>query len=314
MISPLPSAIRRILSALPFQIALFCLIWSSAFGVAKAALADCPPLIFLAVRFLLAGVVMLGAGVLFGGLRRVGWRDLGALLALGSINNALYLGFNYVGLHGVSAGLSALIISSNPVLTALLATAFLGERMSWRKAIGLLLGIGGVAFVVQSRIAGGGENSFDVVLVFGALLSLVAGTILFKRLAPRGGLWMGNAMQNLGGGLALAPFALGFESVHAVTLSWRMLAGLLYLALVCSVFGYLIWFRMVTVAGATAASAYHFLMPPLGILFGWLLVGEPIVPMDLAGIVPVALGIYLVTHPARPRPALVAQPAAEQEC
>jgi drug/metabolite transporter (DMT)-like permease len=65
------------------------------------------------------------------------------------------------------------------------------------------------------------------------------------------------------------------------------------------VFAYLLWFHLLDVSGATAASSYHFLMPPLGMLFGWLLLGEGLAPADLVGIVPVALGIYLVTRPAR---------------
>ena len=63
-----------------------------------------------------------------------------------------------------------------------------------------------------------------------------------------------------------------------------------------SVFAYLMWFKMLSVSGATAASSYHFLMPPLGMLFGWLLLGEHVAATDLLGIIPVALGIYLVTR------------------
>jgi drug/metabolite transporter (DMT)-like permease len=62
------------------------------------------------------------------------------------------------------------------------------------------------------------------------------------------------------------------------------------------VFAYLLWFQMLSMSGATAASSYHFLMPPLGMLFGWLLLGEHVAVTDLLGIVPVALGIYLVTR------------------
>jgi len=67
-----------------------------------------------------------------------------------------------------------------------------------------------------------------------------------------------------------------------------------------SVVAYLLWFHLHKVSGVTAASSYHFLMPPLGMLLGWLLLGEHVAPADFAGIVPVAFGIYLVTRPARP--------------
>jgi len=74
-------------------------------------------------------------------------------------------------------------------------------------------------------------------------------------------------------------------------------AALAYLVVFVSVLAYLLWFHLLTVSGATAASSYHFMMPPLGMLFGWLLLGEHVAPTDLVGIVPVALGIYLVTRP-----------------
>jgi drug/metabolite transporter (DMT)-like permease len=290
----------RTFDPMPLFIAAFCILWSSAFSAAKIALADCPPLLLLSARFLLAGVVVLGAAVLLRIPWRLSRRDIVALAALGAVNNALYLGLNYVGMQTVSAGLAALIVSANPVLTALLAAVFLNEGMTWRKAGGLLLGVSGVAFIVESRISGGIDNPIGIAFNVGALISMVGGTILFKRLAPNGGLWIGNGVQNLAGGLAITPFAFALESVGDVVPTWRLFVALAYSVLLVSVFGYLLWFRLLTEVGATAASAYHFLMPPLGMMFGWLLLGEHVAWPDLLGIVPVAIGIYLVTRPAGP--------------
>jgi len=222
------------------------------------------------------------------------------LAALGVANNALYLGSIYVGMRSISSGLSAIIVSTNPVLTALLAAVFLDERMTWRKAAGLALGIGGVAFIVESRIASGIDNPIGIMFTIAGLVSLVGGTILFKRLAPKGGLWIGNGVQNLAGGFALVPFAFTLESIREVVPSWRLIVALGYCALLVSIIGYLLWFYLLNTSGPTTASAYHFLMPPLGMLFGWLLISERIALADLIGIVPVALGIYLVTRPAAP--------------
>jgi drug/metabolite transporter (DMT)-like permease len=285
----------------PLRVAAFCLLWSSAFSAAKIALADCPPLLLLTARFLIAGAVMLGAAAMSGASwRNLARRDLIALAGLGIANNALYLGLNYIGMRSISSGLSALIVSMNPVLTALLATMVLDERMTWRKAAGLLLGVGGVAFIVESRIAGGIDSPVGIMFTIGALISMVGGTILFKYLAPNGGLWIGNGVQNLAGGLVLVPFAFTLESVGEVTPTWTLIISLAYSALLVSVVGYLLWFHLLTTSGATAASAYHFMMPPLGMLFGWLLLGEHVAPADLIGIIPVALGIYLVTRPSAP--------------
>src|SRR6185295_12957812 len=171
---------------LPLMVAAFCLLWSSAFSVAKFAMADCPPLLLLTARFLLAGLLMLGVAAIGGMQLNMSRRDVALFALLGVANQAAYLGLGYVGLHSISSGLSALIISANPVLTAVFATAWLGERMTWRKIAGLVLGIAGVAFVVQNRLAGGAEHLTGILFSLAALVSLVGGTILFKRFTPKG--------------------------------------------------------------------------------------------------------------------------------
>src|SRR5258708_21724234 len=115
---PIPAATT--VSLMPLMIAAFCVLWSSAFAVAKLALADCPPLLLLMARFLLAGVIILGATAVLRMPWRLTWRDVALFALLGVVNNALYLGLNYVGMRSISAGLSALIVSANPVLTAVL--------------------------------------------------------------------------------------------------------------------------------------------------------------------------------------------------
>jgi drug/metabolite transporter (DMT)-like permease len=283
------------------MVGVFLVLWSSAFAVAKLAIADCPPLLLLAARFLIAGVLMFA----FAAINRVPWtlsrRDVVLFALLGIANQAVYLGLGYVGLRDVSAGLSVLIFSTNPVITAVLAALLLGERITWPKIVGLVLGIGGVAFIVHSRLSLGSDHLRGIVLTVLATLSFVGGTILFKRFAPKDGLWIGNGVQSLAAGVASLPFALGFESVGDIVPSWRLLGCFAFLVLVVSIFAYLLRFKILAVSGATVASSYYFLMPPLGVLFGWLLLGERVASPDLLGIVPVVLGIYLVTRPAPAR-------------
>jgi len=276
----------------------FILLWSSAFSVGKIAIADCPPLIFLAVRFLAAGVLMIGLAAVSGVRWTLTKRDVAVFAALGIANQAAYLGIGFMALKTMSAGLAALIISANPIVAAVLAVLLLGERMSWRKVLGLLLGLAGVAFIVKSRLTLGTDQLSGIMLSAVALLAFVVGTILFKLFAPRNGLWIGNGIQSLAAGMAMIPFAAGFESFGDVVPSTRLIAAFAYSVLMVSVFAYLLWFHILTVSGATAASSYHFLIPPLGMLFGWLLLGEHLAMADLLGIVPVALGIYLVTRSA----------------
>jgi drug/metabolite transporter (DMT)-like permease len=292
--SAVPSSVVRL--PLPVLIATFCLLWSSAFAVAKLAMADCPPLILLTVRFLVAGLLILVAAAVAGLPFRLSRGTVTLFAVIGIANQAVYLGLGYMGMRSISSGLSALIISANPVLTALVASAVLGERMTRTKVIGLLLGIGGVAFIVQGRFHSGADEVGGILFTLAALVSLVIGTIVFKRWAPSRDLWVGNGVQSLSAGLALAPVAFTFEDVGEFVPTWRLAVTFSYLVLMVSVFGYLIWFHILSVSGATAASAYHFLMPPLGMVFGWLLLDERVEMRDLFGILPVALGIFLVTR------------------
>ena len=226
------------------------------------------------------------------------WRDAAVFAILGVANNALYLGLGYTGLKTVSAGLGGLIVSANPVFTAIFAAQLLGDALTWRKVAGLLPGIAGVASIVWHRMSIGSDSLHGILFTLASLASIVVGTILFKLLAPKGSLWVGNGIQNLAGGLALSPFAFTLASVSDIVPSARLLGAFAFLVLGGSVLAYLLWFHLLKVCGATAASAYHFLMPPLGMLFAFLVLGEHVELRDLMGIVPVALGIYLVTRPA----------------
>lgn len=303
LLAPSIAVPRAGFNPLPLYIGLFCLLWSFAFVAGKIGVTDCPPLILLTARFSLAGILILGISALRGEGWQLTWRDAAVFAILGVANNALYLGLGYTGLKSVSAGLGGLIVSANPVFTAVLAALWLGEALTLRKVAGLLLGISGVAFIVWHRISVGTDSLHGVLFTLASLASIVVGTILFKLLAPKGSLWVGNGIQNLAGGLALLPFAFTLSSVNDIVPSTRLLGAFAFLVLGGSILAYLLWFHLLKVCGATAASAYHFLMPPLGMLFAFLVLGEHIESRDLLGIIPVALGIYLVTRPGANRPA-----------
>jgi len=301
-LAPAAAVPRTASNPMPFAIALFCVLWSFAFVAGKIGVTYCPPLILLTARFLLAGVLILvissfrrDAGSLSGS---ISWRDVIVFAILGVANNALYLGLGYTGLKSVSAGLGALIVSANPVFTAALAALFLGEQLTLRKVTGLALGIIGVAMIVWHRMAVGTDSFHGILFTLASLASIVLGTILFKLLAPQGSLWIGNGVQNVAAGLALLPFAAVFADVGDIVPNAKLLGAFAFLVLGGSILAYVLWFRLLKSYGATAASAYHFLMPPLGMLFAWMVLDEHVAFRDLLGIVPVALGIYLVTRPS----------------
>jgi drug/metabolite transporter (DMT)-like permease len=289
---------RATFNPLPIYIGLFCVLWSFAFVAGKIGVTACPPLILLTARFSLAGILILGISALRRDAWSLSWRDACVFAILGVANNALYLGLGYTGLQTVSAGLGGLVVSANPVFTAGLAAFFLGEALTWRKVAGLSLGIAGVSFIVWHRISVGTDAWHGILFTLASLASIVAGTILFKLLAPKGSLWIGNGVQNLTAGIVLLPIALTFADISDIVPSARLLGAFAFLVLGGSILAYLLWFHLLKVCGATAASAYHFLMPPLGMLFAWIILGEHVEVRDLMGIVPVALGIYLVTRPA----------------
>jgi len=297
-LAPAVAVPRAQFNWLPLIIALFCLLWSFAFVAGKIGVTDCPPLILLTARFLLAGTLIAGISALRGETFNLAPRDVAAFALIGIANNALYLGLGYTGLKTVSAGIGGLVVSANPVFTAALAALFLGEVMTWRKAFGLLLGVAGVTFIVWHRLSVGSDHLEGILFTLASLASIVAGTILYKLLAPKGSLWIGNGVQNLAGGLALLPFAAAFADIHDIVPSARLLGAFAFLVLAGSILAYLLWFHLLKTCGATAASAYHFLMPPLGMLFAFLVLGEHVELRDLLGIIPVALGIYLVTRPS----------------
>jgi drug/metabolite transporter (DMT)-like permease len=297
-LAPSAAVPRTAFNPLPIYIGLFCLLWSFAFVAGKIGVTYCPPLVLLAARFLLAGIVIFAISAFRSEAWQMTWRDAVTFAILGIANNALYLGLGYIGLKTVSAGLGSLIISANPIFTAVFAALLLAEALTWRKVVGLLLGIVGVGLIVWHRISIGTDSSHGVLFTLASLAAMVAGTMLFKLLAPKGSLWIGNGIQNLAGGLALVPFALAFSDFRDIVPNAHLAGAFAFLVLGGSVLAFLLWFHLLKVCGATAASAYHFLMPPLGMFFAFLVLGEHLEFRDLLGIIPVALGVYLVTRPA----------------
>ncbi len=275
---------------------LFCLSWSSAYPTAKLAIATSPPLLFLGVRFLLAALVLMGYGAIRGQFRGpVPWAGL---TVLGLLNLAGYQGFFWLAMRTESAGMAVVVGSLVPILTAACAAPLLGERLTLPKFTGLLLGLAGAIFVVRNRVAMGDDPGGVWFLVAG-LVAMTAGTILFKRLAPTTTLVVAVGVQQLAAGAALLVAGLLTEDATRTTLGPAYLLTMAWFVLVVSVGAMLLWFLLLRSGTATAASSLHFLMPPLGLVMSWAVLGEKLHPSDLLGIVPVALGIWLATRPDR---------------
>lgn len=277
---------------------LFCLTWSSAFPAAKLAITVGPPLLYLGIRFSIAAALLLAFAAATGRLRRVAGSPVPwlALLALGVINQAGYQGLAWMGMRTVSGGLATIVASLNPVLVAVLAVPFLGERMTWRKLMGLALGFLGAAFVVRNRVVVTGEDPTGIALIAIGMVAMTLGTLLYKRIAPRVDLFVAVGVQQVGAGIALLLAGSLLDEHMSQFVPGPLLWGtMLWFIFVISIGAFLLWFALLRQGTASAASSLHFLMPPLGLLMSWAALGEPLHPLDLLGIVPVALGIRLAT-------------------
>jgi drug/metabolite transporter (DMT)-like permease len=272
---------------------LFCVLWASGFVAIKIALRDAPPLSLMASRFLVAGAGLLLLARARGARLPSGWREWRRLAVLGLLNNVLYLGTTAVLLQHISAGMGAVLASTNPLVLALVAPWFLDERLTAARALGLCLSYVGVAWVMWSRI--GGTDSAPAMLVWlAAAFFLVAATILFKRWRLRADLLVVNGAQLLAGGLVLAPLALVAESVRRVRLTPALVGAQAYLVVAISMSAMLLWLWLLRHGDATRASAWFFMNPVLGLFMAALVLGEPLRAQDFLGSAVVGAGIYAV--------------------
>lgn len=272
---------------------LFSALWAAAFVAVKVALASSPPLFLMAVRFLAAGALLLAWVGLTGRALPRTRREWRALVVLGLLNNALYLGIASLALRHVSAGTGAVLASTNPLILAVAAWWFLGERLGLARALGLLVSFAGVVWIMRSRMGEANHPGWMTAMLL-AIAFLVGGTVLFKRLRPGADLLVVNGVQLLVAGVALIAPSLLLEPVAAVRLTPSFLAAQAFLVVGVSGLGMGIWFWLLSHGDASRASAYFFLNPVLGLFLGALLLGEPLGPGDLAGSAAVAAGIYLV--------------------
>ena len=196
----------------------------------------------------------------------------------------------------MSAGLATIITSLNPVLVAAVAAPLLGEPMTPRKLLGLILGFAGAAFVVRNRIVLSGEDPRGILLLLVGLVSVTAGTLLFKRASPRASLATIVGLQQAGAAVAVLTVGFATEAPSAMQFDlprfWLTLAWFVF---VVSIGSFLLWFLLLRRGTASSASSLHFLMPPIGLFLSWLVLGEKLQVIDLFGVVPVALGIWLAT-------------------
>jgi drug/metabolite transporter (DMT)-like permease len=272
---------------------VFVVLWASGFIGAKFGLPYAEPLTFLALR-MIAVVLLLGLIIL---ITRPPWPDRAGLLhgaAIGLFVHGLYLGGVFVSIdNGMPAGLIALVVSLQPVVTSTLANRWLGERVMARQWLGLLLGLAGVYLVLHDKMAAGETSVFAWAAAVTALFGITVGTLYQKRFGGKIDWRPGFLMQYCAAAVLFCLGALAFET-RAVRWTPEFMFALAWLVLVLS-FGaiWLLYFLIRRSAASRVASLFY-LTPPFTALMAWALFGERLAPMALLGMAVCVAGVFLV--------------------
>jgi drug/metabolite transporter (DMT)-like permease len=298
--------------------AVFVLLWSTGFVGAKYGLPYAPPFTFLGLR-LVTAAVLLAVGALALPAARASARgtrrtQYGHAAVAGLLLHAGYLGGVFYAISvGVPAGVSAVVVSLQPVLTALLATRLLGEHPALRQWLGFVLGVAGVALVVAPDLVGGtgAVPVRGLVACLVALASTTAGTLYQKRHGDEVPLLWGTAVQYAAASVVLLALAAGTERI-AIRWTGEFVGALAWLVLALSIGAVLLLLLLLRRGTASGVASLFYLVPPATAVEALLLFGERLAPLSLAGLAVTVVGVALVVVPARraavPAPA---EPAVE---
>jgi drug/metabolite transporter (DMT)-like permease len=275
---------------------LFVVLWSTGFIGAKYGLPYVEPVTFLVLRFTLVAVA-LGAWVL---LARAAWLTVGQArdaAIIGVLLQAVYLGGVYKAIDlGIEAGVSALIVGLQPVLTAFIARQFLGERLSPVQWAGIALGVLGVALVVTRKLDAGIGDWRGVALCLGSLVGISIASILQKTRAADHPVRASTLMQFIAALAVLAPLSLAFET-REVSWSTDLVFALAWLVLVMSLGALSLLLYLIRHGAASNVASLFFLVPPTTALMAWGIFGEVMGPVEIGGVMVTTIGVVMVNRP-----------------
>lgn len=281
--------------------AVFVLLWSTGWIVAKFGAFHASPLLFLVIRFGLA--ILLFAGIcLVSGAR---WLGSGRAALHAAVSGVFLHGIYLTGVwwsiaHGVPAGISGLISALQPLMTAVAAPFLVGERLSGRQKIGLALGFVGIIIAIAPKLLATDASAVPLIPVLVNVAGMAAvtyGSIYQKQHLHSGDLRTIALLQYVGAFVFLAPVAFLFEVPHFdnsvavwATMAWSVLglsAGAIALLL------YLLRRGQVS-----QAASLNYLVPAAVALQAWLLFGEVLTMPMIVGAAVAAVGVYLTTRRA----------------
>jgi drug/metabolite transporter (DMT)-like permease len=281
----------RLVAAMP---AVFVLIWSTGFIVARYGMPFSPPMKFLAMRYLLSVICF----AIWAALARAAYPRGRAqwlhLAVTGVLMHAGYLGGVWAAVKaGMGAGLAALLVGLQPVLTAVWVSARGGEVRA-RQWMGLVLGLGGLVLVVWQKLGLGEVHALNLLFAFVALMSITAGTLYQKRHVQPCDVRTANLVQLAAAFVVTLPLALlenegmRWNAQLAGSMAWSVLA--------LTLGGSSLLYLLIQRGAATAVTSLLYLVPPATALMAWLLFGEPITVLTVAGMALTAVGVSLVVR------------------
>jgi drug/metabolite transporter (DMT)-like permease len=281
----------RLVAAMP---AVFVLIWSTGFIVARYGMPHSPPFKFLAVRYLFSVLCF----ALWAFAARAVWpkgrSQVMHLGVTGMLMHAGYLGGVWAAVKdGMGAGLAALLVGLQPVLTAVWVSARGGD-VRGRQWAGLALGLAGLVLVVWQKLGLGEVNAVNLLFAFGALLSITAGTLYQKRFVQPCDVRTASLVQLTAALIITLPVALA----EAEVMRWNgQLAGAMaWSVLALTLGGSSLLYLLIQRGAATAVTSLLYLVPPTTALMAWMLFGEPITVPTIAGMALTAAGVALVVR------------------
>jgi drug/metabolite transporter (DMT)-like permease len=276
--------------------AVFVLIWSTGFIVARYGMPHAPPMKFLAMRYVLSVICF----AVWAFAARAVWpsdrRQLRHLAVTGVLMHAGYLGGVWAAVKlGMGAGLAALLVGLQPVLTAVWISSR-GGAVSRRQWAGLILGFGGLALVVWHKLGVGEIHPVNFLLALGALLSITVGTLYQKRFVAPCDVRTANLVQLCAAFVVTLPLAL----LESETMNWNghLIGAMAWSVLALTLGGSSLLYLLIQRGAATAVTSLLYLVPPCTAVMAWLLFAEPIAVSTAVGMGLAAVGVSLVVRPA----------------
>jgi drug/metabolite transporter (DMT)-like permease len=271
---------------------LFVVLWSTGFIVAKYGLAYAPPLTFLLYRLVLVAVLM-GIVAL---ATRAPWPATRAevvhVVIAGLLVHGVYLGGVFVAIaSGMSAGMSAMLVGLQPIVTVLLARGWLGERVVPRQWLGLAFGLAGVWLVVRHKVAFTNDAKALTAILL-ALAGISVGTLYQKRYCSHVDLRCGAVIQFTACAIAYAPLVLFFE--HAA-IHWtpEFVFALAWAVIVLSVGAISLLYWLLRHGAASDVAGLFFLVPAVTAVIAWAVFDEALGALAIAGMLLITLGVAL---------------------